>query len=301
MPSAKECHPYGEEAHQVNFYEPINDKSTVSTPEPGKHVIYHQPWGNQPGVNVQNRAKPADLAYATSEEIKVLIEKMEQDRRVITDGSEDHYSEPDPTYYRHISTFSFKPHGTDNPDGVSATEKSRKESETESVASENCGTEKLESEDSKVEADRGLDSDTECQRAESETVSGTYDGYESPRVSSFQPSDATESVRTSVRSDVPSEFQNYVYRPEAVILEDSHSDLDVPEEHAPPVSDAVIKQSKQGMEIEKNDGKIVLGSYREPKGSNELLFMDSESDNENNSDHPYSPVYDEIKDVHTKL
>lgn len=289
-----------EEAHQVNFYETINDKSAVSTPEVGKHVIYHQPWGNQPGVNVQSRAKPADLAYATSEEIKVLIEKMEQDRRVITDGAVDHYSEPDPTYYRHISTFSFKPHGTDSPDGEGPMEKSRKESETESVASENCGTEKLESEDSKVEADRGLDSDTECHRAESETVSATYDGYESPRVSSSQPSDATESVRTSVRSDVPSEFPNYVYHPEAVILEDSHSDLDIPEEHAPPVSEAVIKQVQQH-KFDKNDDKVTLGSYREPKGSNELLFMDSDTDNEDKSDHPYSPVYDEIKEEHTKL
>lgn len=294
MPSAKECHPYMEESHQVNYYEQISDKSAVATPEAGKHVIYHQPWGNQPGVNVQNRAKTADLAYATSEEIKVLIEKMEKDRQSIVDGCDEHYSEPDPTYYRHISTFSFKPHGTDSPDGQGANEqKSKSESETESVASENCGTEKLESEDSKVEADRGIDSDAECHKAESETVSATYDGYESPRVSSCHPSDATESVRTSVRSSVPSEFQNYVYHPDAVILEDSQSDLDIPDEYAPPVSDAVKKQSS-------SDGKVTLGGYREPKGSNELLFTDIDSDKDNKSDHPYSPVYDEIKE-NTKL
>lgn len=291
-----------QEAHQVNFYETVSDKS-MCTPEGGNHVIYHQPWGNQPGVNVQNRAKPADLAYATSEEIKDLIEKMEKDRQSIIDGSGEHYSEPDPTYYRHISTFSFKPHGIDSPDATDL--RNRIESETESVASENCGTEKLESEDSKVEADRGNDSDMESNRVDSETVSAYYDGYESPRVSSFQPSDATESVRTSVRSDNPSEFQNYVYQPEAVILEDSQSDLDIPEECAPTVSKAVISKSKDSTgsssQSDANEREITLDVYRQPKGSNELLFMDTDSELESRSDHPYSPVYDEIKEQHTKL
>lgn len=282
----------------------------MTSSDGGKNIVYHQPWGHQPGVSVQSRAKPPDLAYATSEEIKVLIEKMEKDQRSIIDGNDDHYSEPDPTYYRHISTFTFKPHGSDlrgrndddEPD--EADDGNRKESETESVASDNCGTEKLESEDSKVEADRGIDSDVESHKVESETVSACYDGYESPRVSSFNPSDATESVRTSVRSSVrsdnPSELQNYIYQPDDVILEDSQSDLDVPDEHAPPVSVALGSQSKEGNNLDK--GKMVtLGSYREPKGSNEILFADSDSDNEAQSSHPYSPVYDEIKEHNTKL
>lgn len=311
LPDAKECSPYADDTHTNNFYEPINDKTPVVSSEGGKHVIYHQPWGNQPGVRVQNRAKHDDLAYATSEEIRVLIEKMERDRKSIIDGTEDHYTEPDPTYYRHMSTFTFQQHSKDSPDGEAASEeRNRKESETESVASENCGTEKLESEDSKVEADRVIDSDNESHKVESETVSAYYDGYESPRVSSIHPSDLSESVRTtSVRSGIksnnPSELQNYVYHPDDVIFEDSQLDLDVPDEPAPPVSEALASQPKKAKNTNdlsrEGEGSIRLTGYREPKGSNEILFADSDTDNETQSSHPYSPVYDEIKEHNTKF
>ncbi|KAL4241050.1 hypothetical protein ACF0H5_001828 [Mactra antiquata] len=308
LPSSKECSPYKDEPQQVNYYEAINDKIFIPSDGAGNNVIYHQPWGDQPGISVNNRAKPSDLAYATSEEIKVLIEKMEKDRHTIIEGEQDHYSEPDPTYYRHISTFSFKPPaGNDNIDGTSGSVvNKRQESETESVASENCGTEKLESEDSKVEADRAIDSDVESHKVESETVSTYFDGYESPRVSSFQPSDTTSvrtSVRSSLKSDNPAELHNYVYQPETVILEDGHSDSDVPDEHAPPVSDAVKNrnQSESTDEDGDDDSVFKLGGYTQPKGSKEVLNIDTDSDEDTTSDHPYSPVYDEIKDQHTKL
>lgn len=294
----KECPPVEDDTQPVNYYEPVSNGDTK--PGEGKN-IYHQPWGQEAGISVHNRAKPTDLAYATSEEIKVLIEKMEKDRQSIIDGSEQHYSDPDPKYYRHMSTFSFKPDKVYSPLAMDDTDgTNKKESETESVASENCGTDKHGSEDSKVEADRGLDSDTESPKFEPEANMGPYyDGYESPRASQ-----ASESVRNSVRSD---NLPNYVYQPDAVVFEDNLSDLDVPDEHAPPVSEAMEKQlDKLTDTCDKTvtENNVTLGAYREPSGSLDNLTRGTTSqldDTENKSDHPYSPVYDEIKEQQTKL
>ena len=299
-PDLKERLPTEEET-QVNYYEPINDSENSKSSD--ARNIYHQPWGNQPGVKVNNRAKPNELAYATSEEIKVLIEKMEKDRQSIIEGSGEYfptYAEPDPTYYRHMSTFSFKPDKVSSPIRVHNDEvdngNTKVGHESDSNASENYETDKVESEDSKVEADRGIDFDMESPRVEAD-ASGYCDGYESPRVS--QSSDPTDSYRSSMRSD---NLQNYVYKPNDVILEDNISDSDVPDEHAPPVTEALKRMSSRTVDEEasntKTDGQITLGAYREPSGSLDNLTKDH---SDNKSDHPYSPVYDEIKDQQTKL
>ena len=238
---------------------------------------------------------------------------MERDRHFLIEGEEDRFPQPDPTFYRHISNYRYKPSEVETPDGVSeAGDVSEADSETESksLLSENCGTEKLESEDSKVEADRAIDSDVDSPKPESETVSAYFDGYESPRVSSFQPSD-TSSQRTSVRSDIQSDMGYSKFcQPENVILEDSQSDLDVPLEQAP-VPDLTLIGSGSDREsvCHKSDnskpGDITLGSYRQPKGSvdsTEGLKVDvDENLDENNTGHYYTAVYDKISDGQTRL
>lgn len=294
VPEMKDSLPTDDET-QVNYYEPINDLD--NKPSEVKN-IYHQPWGHQAGINVQNRAKPNDLAYATSEEIKVLIEKMEKDRQSIIEGSGEYlsrYAEPDPTYYRHMSTFSFKPDKVNCPiTDTDEVDNNKESNETDSNNSENYGTDKLESEDSKVEADRALDFDVESPKVEADT-SGYCDGYESPRTS--RSSVTMEPTRHSARSD---NLQNYVYKPNDVIIEDRLSDLDVPDEHAPPVSEALKRMSSKGTCDTDAQGQVTLGAYREPSGSVDNLTQDI-PDTDNKSDAPYSPVYDEIKDQQTKL
>ncbi|XP_052790236.1 uncharacterized protein LOC128224425 isoform X2 [Mya arenaria] len=300
----KKCLPFAEESHQANYYEPINDSDSKAR---DANLIYHEPWGKQDGVDVTNRAKQKDLAYATSEEIKVLIEKMERDRHSIIEGDDD-YPSPDPTYYRHVSTFTFHPPERKNLNGNNEGCKNKTESEDESLASDNCGTEKLESEDSKVEADRVIDSDCESHKVESETVSAYFDGYESPRVSSSHPSDIS-TARTSVLSDNRSELPNYVYEPDDVILEDHLSDLEIPDEHAPPIGAAILNQlkdkRKSGDLTEQDEGNIVLGAYREPRGSVDSGIREATPDSPDTedlkSDYPYSPVYDEIAEQQTRL
>ncbi|XP_052262551.1 uncharacterized protein LOC127866172 isoform X2 [Dreissena polymorpha] len=312
-PDVKASLSLGEESHPLNFYEPIGDESKYSRNGANNgNLIYHEPWGGQQGTDVGNRLQKKDLAYATSEEIKVLIEKMEQDRHKIVEGSSDYYPSPDPTYYRHISTFTFKPHGSkqaSKEDDEEEEENDRPRTK-DGDSDSNCGTDKQESEDSKVEADRGIDWDLESPLVESETVSAYCDGYESPRVSSCQPSEST-SVRTSVRSSVKSEdvseLPNYVYEPDSVILEDQFADLEVPDEPAPPVSAAILSRLKEkrksGELTERKEGEIILGAYREPKGSVENITRETTRDctEDSQSDHPYSPVYDEISDKQTKL
>lgn len=307
--------PYTDEAiHQVNYYESITPEDSFdrSPTSPGGPRIYHQPWGREEGIKV-NRAKPHELAYATSEEIKVLIEKMERDRHFVIEGEEDPFQQPDPTYYRHIGNYRYKPSETETPEGFSEAEdvvEDDSETESKSVMSENCGTEKLESEDSKVEADRAIDSDVDSPKPESETVSVSFDGYESPRVSSFQPSD-TSSQRTSVRSDIHSDVGYSKFSQlENVIREDSQSDLDMPLEQAP-----VPNLNKIGYKSEGDDSgfksdnikprEITLGSYRQPKGSIDsaegIKLNINEDLDENNTGHYYTAVYDKIFDDQTKL
>ena len=310
--------PYSDEAvHQVNYYESINPEETLQKAATGPR-IYHQPWGNEGGISL-NRAKPHDLAYATSEEIKVLIEKMERDRHFLNEGNEEHFEEPDPTFYRHIGNYTYKPSEVETPE-LSENEnvvEADSETESKSVKSDNCGTEKLESEDSKVEADRAIDSDVDSPKPESESVSVYFDGYESPRVSSFQPSD-TSSQRTSVRSSVRSDVQSDVgyskfSQVEDVIPEDSQSDLDVPLELAPVPnieqtgnisSDTGISSFKPRPERRKF-GEVTLGSYRQPKGSvnseEGMRVNDGEKDLDENTGHYYTAVYDRIFDDQTKL
>lgn len=320
--------PYTDEAiHQVNYYESITPDDEKSPTSPGGPRIYHQPWGREPGINV-NRAKPHDLAYATSEEIKVLIEKMERDRHFVVEGEEeDRFKQLDPTYYRHMSDYRYKPSETETPEGLSEAEdvvEVDSETESKSVMSDNCGTEKLESEDSKVEADRAIDSDVDSPKPESETVSIYFDGYESPRVSSFQPSD-TSSQRASYKSDIQSDVGYSKFsQSENVILEDSQSDLDVPLEQAPVPNLSQISKTATDDSGFKSDnsrhgeislgtfkpdqsrpGDITLGSYRQPKGSidsAEGVKLNITNDlDENNTGHYYTAVYDKISDGQTKL
>jgi len=289
--------PFAEELHPGNYYEPIE---TDEKPH-GANLIYHEPWGAGQGIDVTNRAKQKDLAYATSEEIRVLIEKMEKDRNSIIEG--DEFPTPDPTYYRHVSTFKYNGHN--NKDKTDGNLKDKKESETESVASENCGTEKLESEDSKVEADRCIDSDNDSHNGEPDSVSNYFDGYESPRVSSSHPSDVSTVRSTSVQSDTKSELPNYVYEEDDVILDD----IEIPDEPAPPIGLAILNQLKEkrksGDLAEGVEGKIILGAYRDPQAGNDNRTREgtSEADDKSDSksDAPYSPVYDEIADQQTKL
>lgn len=315
--------PYSDEAvHQVNYYESINPDETLQKSATGPR-IYHQPWGNEAGISL-NRKKPTDLAYATSEEIKVLIEKMERDRHFLNEGEEEHFQEPDPTFYRHIGNYTYKPNEVETPE-LSENEnavEADSETESKSLMSENCGTEKLESEDSKVEADRAIDSDVESPKPESETVSAYFDGYESPRVSSFQPSDTSSqrnSVRSSVRSDVQSDVGYSKFsQSEDVIPEDSQSDLDVPLEQAPVPNieqtgniigsdgdfNSGVSSFKPKPERRKF-GEITLGSYRQPKGSvnseEGVGVKGSEKDLDENTGHYYTAVYDKIFDDQTKL
>lgn len=307
--------PYTDEAiHQVNYYESItpDDSFEKSPTSPTGPRIYHQPWGTEQGIKL-NRAKPHDLAYATSEEIKVLIEKMERDRHFLVEGEADTFQQPDPMYYRHISDYRYKPSETETPEGLSEAEdvvEVDSETESKSVMSENCGTEKLESEDSKVEADRAIDSDVDSPKPESETVSAYFDGYESPRVSSFQPSD-TSSQRTSVRSDIQSDLGYSKFsKAENVILEDSHSDLDVPLEQAPVPNISQIDDKTEATDSgfksdNSKSGEVTLGSYRQPKGSidsvDTVKFNVKDDLDENKTGHYYTAVYDKISDGQTKL
>lgn len=287
----------------MNYYETIApDDSPDKSPTSTAPRIYHQPWGHTEGISL-NRAKPHDLAYATSEEIKVLIEKMERDRYFLNEGESDHFQEPDPTFYRHISDYRYKPSEVETPEGLSEAEdvvENDSETESKSLKSDNCGTDKLESEDSKVEADRAIDSDVDSPKPESETVSAYFDGYESPRVSSFQPSD-TSSQRASVRSEILSEVGYSKFNHlENVILEDSHSDSDVPLEQAPVPN---LQQTSTFKPEMKNFGEVSLGSYRQPKGgvgSEEGIRLIDDLD-ENKTGHYYTAVYDKISDDHTKL
>ena len=230
---------------------------------------------------------------------------MERDRQFVVEGEPDPFPQPDPTYYRHIGNYRYKPSEVDTPDGISEAEDASEvdsETESKSLPSENCGTEKLESEDSKVEADRAIDSDIDSPKPESETVSAYFDGYESPRVSSFQPSD-TSSRRTSVRSDGQSDLGYAKFnQPENVILEDSHSDLDIPLEQAPVPDVTITDRDTVCHKSEKSySGEITLGSYRQPKGSVKVRDEDDENLDENNTGHYYTTVYDKVSEEQTKL
>ena len=251
---------------------------------------------------------------------------MERDRHFLNEGEQEHFQEPDPTFYRHIGNYTYKPNEVDTPELSENEHAVEVDSETESksLMSENCGTEKLESEDSKVEADRAIDSDVESPKPESETVSAYFDGYESPRVSSFQPSD-TSSQRNSVRSSVRSDGQSDVgyskfSQSEDVIPEDSQSDLDVPLEQAPVPnmeqsknmnSDSAVNSGVSSFKPKPAErrkfGEITLGSYRQPKGSVNseegigVGVKGSEKDLDENTGHYYTAVYDKIFDDQTKL
>ena len=307
--SYKQCLPHAEDTlPQMNYYETVNDPDTKSvtmaTSTAGTH-IYHQPWEQRPGISLPNRAKSGDLAYATSEEIKVLIENMERDRKFLNEGVEEHFPVPDRVYYRHISDYTYQPDESDDDDDEDDVDgKNDSETESKSVNSENSGTEQVGSEDSKVEADRAIDSDSESQKVESETVSASFDGYESPRVSSFHPSDTSSNRRSSNRySDYRSEFQRLVSQSSSVIAEDTHSDTDVPLEYAPPVSQAINQLEVNSNVIDQSDdtkdNEISVGSYGEPRESTDSgQGADSESDI---SGHFYSTVYDGISETQTKL
>ncbi|XP_060076688.1 uncharacterized protein LOC132556322 [Ylistrum balloti] len=80
----------------------VNKKSPEFEANP-----YHMPWDN--GNFSMNRAEQRDLAYATSDEIQVLIQRMEQDRRCLNEGvKEEEQVVPNPNFYIHIDDYKIK-------------------------------------------------------------------------------------------------------------------------------------------------------------------------------------------------
>ncbi|KAL3877704.1 hypothetical protein ACJMK2_035370 [Sinanodonta woodiana] len=337
-----------------NFYEPVDDASRkvpINAPPqpPGKTVynkpwdknlsrrepsdppptenknIYNKPWGDTSAIQV-NRAKPADLAYATSEEIKVLIEKMENDRMNLREG--DNYK-PDPKFYRNIRDYKFKlseSEDLENPDHLYEDLFDGNDSNTESKQghSDHEVVEVVDSEDSKVEADMGDENNLS-----SDLRASLLEGYESPRSSSYYPSVSSSSGRFStfhpsiksiseasptLKSFSGGSTQSEKRFEHHSVLEKNDIDSDIPDEYAPTIQDlshphqnGIIDDSVfRGCEL-REVGPVVC-NYSDPcdsiedmtqvgvKGENEVQV---EGDGEEEENGRYCEVYDR-KDKYVK-
>ncbi|KAK3580722.1 hypothetical protein CHS0354_005729 [Potamilus streckersoni] len=294
--------------------------------------IYNKPWGDTSAILV-NRAKPADLAYATSEEIKVLIEKMENDRMNLREG-EDY--KPDPKFYRNIRDYKFKlseSEDPENPDHFYEDLFDGNDSNTESKQghSDHEVVEVVESEDSKVEADMGNedeDFDNETNLS-SNLRASLLEGYESPHSSSYYPSISSSSGRFSTFhpfiksvSEVSPTLKGFPsgssHSEEKVeqhsVLVKNDIDSDIPEEYAPTIQD-LSQSHKNGIiqddvfrGCELREMGPVVCNYSEPcdsiedmtqvgvKGVNEVQ---GEGDGKEEENGRYCEVYDR-KDKYVK-
>ena len=78
---------------------------------------YHQPWDGKP-LPTPNRLKKGDLAYATSDEIQVLIQRMDNERRQLNEGE----TCTSPTGFIHIDDYKLAKSTREKEDGVNEEE-----------------------------------------------------------------------------------------------------------------------------------------------------------------------------------
>ncbi|XP_021358676.1 uncharacterized protein LOC110453820 isoform X2 [Mizuhopecten yessoensis] len=113
---------------------PPTPKTNKKTPEIEANP-YHMPWDNSNFKT--NRAEQRDLAYATSDEIQVLIQRMEQDRRCLNEGAkEEEQVVPNPNFYIHIDDYKIK-RSPQKPSGHGEGEESSEDEDGPRVNSRN--------------------------------------------------------------------------------------------------------------------------------------------------------------------
>lgn len=87
-----------EDKDEPNYYEAVD----IRNGKTGHGSTFAQATPSDTPKPLHSRVRPEDLAYATSEEIGVLIQKMERDRHLINEGVS-----PDPKFYRHINDYDY--------------------------------------------------------------------------------------------------------------------------------------------------------------------------------------------------
>lgn len=117
-----------EDKDEPNYYEAVD----IRNGKAGHASTFAQVTPSSTPKPLHSRVRPEDLAYATSDEIGVLIQKMERDRHLINEGIP-----PDPKFYRHISDYDYV------KDNIYETVNNNKDTEEENGKSTEDGNLKL--------------------------------------------------------------------------------------------------------------------------------------------------------------